>query len=735
MTDIILYWNCCGGLQSKIDTVKVINKDYKPDLFFISEAEIKKDTPLEWYNIEEYILIPSSNYSSSKSRLVLYHKKCIEVQISHAKTQGLELITAKMGNNNVTGVYRPFKSGAGLTFREELVSILEELKPLTSANLVICGDLNINWAKGNAEKKILSSFADEHALKQLIKKFTWKRIVTVNEEKVLRQSVLDLVLTNTEARAHIEDQWTSDHSLIKVNTILNMKKNEVNRQKHWTRDWKKYDLNNIRDFITSKTNDNVEDELLDPTILKIQSEVQDIFCPLRRVRTARPTDIVTNEVEKLKKKRKRLLFKLNKDPGGNYLTKINQLNLQIRSMIKSERKRIINTKLKSPNPKSFWHEIRSLQGLTSKQDWPEFITDAGPTKNEEIIANSFASFFVGKVNKLSNNTDNYNWIRKEGFEEYTMDELIAALKSFKRKMSSGEDTIMMKTVRDTAWMMPDLVLKMMNNAAKNGMPLRWKLAIVKPLHKKGSKCLTENYRPISNLQSISKLYEKLILNRINTRYPGIDGDHQHGFRNGRSTCSALLELQNYIGQNLDQNKKVLTYTIDMTAAFDLLRPNIFDENSPFDNPITNQLMDFMSNRQMKVQYGNKMSKTHDITVGCVQGSVLGPKLFSVYCRDLPTNLPKDAFLISYADDSYVSFSGINIVDLETTANDSLKKHTEYMTSIGMIVNQTKTEAIVFSRNEEIKSHLQEGSHHKHQSRLWGYTWIAILHGITTLATP
>jgi hypothetical protein len=70
----------------------------------------------------------------------------------------------------------------------------------------------------------------------------------------------------------------------------------------------------------------------------------------------------------------------------------------------------------------------------------------------------------------------------------------------------------------------------------------WKHSILTPLHKNKDKESLKNYRPISNLVSISKLFEKIILVKIATLYPGIEGQHQHGFRSNRGTNPALLEI-------------------------------------------------------------------------------------------------------------------------------------------------------------------------------------------------
>ena len=93
-----------------------------------------------------------------------------------------------------------------------------------------------------------------------------------------------------------------------------------------------------------------------------------------------------------------------------------------------------------------------------------------------------------------------------------------------------------------------IITTLMSKVISSGViPDQWKVAKIIPLYKKGKKDDVENYRPISNLCSITKICEKLILYRINmiekTENTDLTGTHQFGFKEGRSTESACLELQ------------------------------------------------------------------------------------------------------------------------------------------------------------------------------------------------
>jgi len=149
----------------------------------------------------------------------------------------------------------------------------------------------------------------------------------------------------------------------------------------------------------------------------------------------------------------------------------------------------------------------------------------------------------------------------------------------------------------------------------------------------------------------------------------------------------MLELQDYIATNLDNGKIVGTYSLDLSAAFDLLRPDIFLDQMQGILPhnLLQTLMDFLSNRSFKVQIGITRSSSRILKVGCVQGSILGPRLLTLYMRRLP-EIFEDAHLILFADDSYVSVSDKDIGIVKTKLEKMMMKHDQYLNTIGMVTN-------------------------------------------------
>ena len=106
------------------------------------------------------------------------------------------------------------------------------------------------------------------------------------------------------------------------------------------------------------------------------------------------------------------------------------------------------------------------------------------------------------------------------------------------------------------------------------LPEQWLMSVIIPVHKKGKKDEITNYRPVANLCSGSKIFEKLILNRIyeieTEMKIDLTGINQHGFKKERSTLTAGLSIQTALAKALDQGRFVLMASLDLSSAFDVV---------------------------------------------------------------------------------------------------------------------------------------------------------------------
>ena len=175
-----------------------------------------------------------------------------------------------------------------------------------------------------------------------------------------------------------------------------------------------------------------------------------------------------------------------------------------------------------------------------------------------------------------------------------------------------------------------------NNIIKTGIfPDLWKSANVTPVHKKDSKQIIKNYRPISLLPIFAKIFERILFANMHNFFTsnGLITKNQSGFQPGDSVTNQLICMVESIHSSLDINLVVRSVFLDMSKAFD----KVWHEGLLFklkQNGISGKLLtllkNYFSNRRQRVLINGSSSQWGDIESGVPQGSVLGPLLFLIY---------------------------------------------------------------------------------------------------------
>ena len=203
-----------------------------------------------------------------------------------------------------------------------------------------------------------------------------------------------------------------------------------------------------------------------------------------------------------------------------------------------------------------------------------------------------------------------------------------------------------------------------------------KLSKVIPIFKSGAKCDLSNYRPISLLSVISKVFEKLISIRVMSfiEKHSILSPTQYGFRPESSTEFAILNIVSSCYENINEKLFTGLIMIDLKKAFDSVTHSILLqklEHYGFRGNVFNLFSSYLSNRQQYVSVNNVNSSTHNIKYGVPQGSVLGPLRFLLYINDLGNSCDSTSRL--FADDTCVIAKGTSPAQLEQQLNHELKQ--------------------------------------------------------------
>ena len=188
----------------------------------------------------------------------------------------------------------------------------------------------------------------------------------------------------------------------------------------------------------------------------------------------------------------------------------------------------------------------------------------------------------------------------------------------------------------------------------SSFPSAWKLANIQPVHKKSSRQLKTNYRPISLLPVCCKIFEKIIFDNLYTfiNSNNLLSPFQSGFRPGDSTINQLLSITTEIYEAFENHDEVRAIFLDISKAFDKVwHAGLLHKlkQNGINGSLYHLMGDYLSNRKQRVVLNGIESEWEDVLSGVPQGSVLGPLLFLIYINDLSDGIYSRMRL--FADDS------------------------------------------------------------------------------------
>ena len=237
-------------------------------------------------------------------------------------------------------------------------------------------------------------------------------------------------------------------------------------------------------------------------------------------------------------------------------------------------------------------------------------------------------------------------------------------------------------------------------------PDSFKKSKITPLFKKGDQSLLLNYRPISLLPTISKVFERILFDQMYTYFNtnSLLAEQQYGFRKNHSTEYAAIKLVDHVSKEMESGKIPCALYIDLSKAFDTLSFDIiFGKLRHYGvaDVELRLLISYLTNRKQYVVYNNHESDITEIKAGVPQGSILGPLFFSILINDLINISSKLRFLM-YADDTTIYFNLENFTqqNLNKEINCEIEKINTWLKVNRLSLNLQKTKLMIFHRKQK-----------------------------------
>ena len=294
------------------------------------------------------------------------------------------------------------------------------------------------------------------------------------------------------------------------------------------------------------------------------------------------------------------------------------------------------------------------------------------------------------------------------FTDVTPDEVYKQLSKMPSGKATGLDDLSPRLLKAAASVIAGPVSGIMNMSNRSGVvPAKWKQSRVTPIFKDGNRFETSNYRPISVIPAIMKIFERLIHNQLYEylQVNNIMSQNQSGFRPGHSTQTCLLDVTDYLLKNTDKGMFTGAIFLDLKKAFDTVHHEMLINKlskSGINGPELDWFKSYLSERYQVCKINEEQSDMLPILFGVPQGSILGPLLFSLYVNDLPCHVNKNqAKICLYADDTVIFARSEEVCQVARVLTEEMRKVAQWLYKNKLTLNVKKTKVMLFGSTVKI----------------------------------
>lgn len=717
----ICTWNANGLLQ-KLDELEIFMREKDIDICLVSETHVKKQSHETHVQNESHLKIKGYNdfhacHPSGKARggSSLYIKDYIE-QSENLKIEleTLQLCTIRVKISQrtlkISSIYCPPRS---VIEKSDFTNLFESLKP----NFIIGGDFNAKhtfWGSRYISQKgrMLYGAGMEYScdFHSTGKPTYWPTDPT---------KIPDLIdffvvkgISNNRIKVEESFDLSSDHSPVILKLSEKLVYNlEPARLTGKTTNWEGF---------RNETEENIVLSAPLTTPYELEIEV-DRFVEIVQIaswnNTPKPRKTPDKyglryppEIKDLVKERRKARKKWQQSRAPQHKAHLNQLSNLLKKTIKDFKNRAIGSYLESLTAKkdsnySLWKAVKGTK--RPKISAPPIKINQNEWARED---KEKADVFAAHLEQTFKPYDGQEVYDGSNRLELPSDDLILAsatlrelkqvIENLKPKKAPGYDLITGEILKALPRKALIKLLHILNAALRlKHVPSQWKVAEVIMVLKPGKPPNeVKSYRPISLLPVISKIFERILLRRLQ---PVLEGnnlipDHQFGFRSKHSTIDQVHRITDVIEKALEERKICSSVFLDVSQAFDKVWHDGLKYKLRQVLPVClyDILESYLGNRLFRVRHGNEYSELKEISAGVPQGSVLGPLLYLLYTRDIPRE--DGTTLATFADDTAILAVGKTIEETTAKLQNALNKVNQWTRDWRIALNETKSVHVNFT---------------------------------------
>ena len=714
-----------NSLRNKFEFLKDKISSYL-DIFLISETKLDSSFPTSQFCINGFSTPFRLDRTNNGGGLLLYVRNHVPCKVLNAfeNLENFEHMFLELNLNAKKWLLSCSYNPNSNSIAHHLDHVSKGLDYYSSKydNFILLGDYN-----AQVDNDFVKEFCSTYNLKSLIRQNTCFK-------SLINPSCIDLVLTNCPKsfqHSGVYETGLSDFHKLTF-TVLKTSFQKLKPRIIKYRDYKKFDnllfASDLERELSLHQNNGQNDGQFS-TFKSIADKVVNHHVPLKEKHIrGNQGSFMNKNLKKAMMTRSRLLNKYRKQNSNeNYLAYKRQRNYCLQQLRKTKKDFYNNLKINQvTDNKVFWKVVKpSFSDKVIKNNNIILVENDQIISKEVELAEVFNNYFGNIVKNLNiesrelknldidpvinaiKNYQNHPSIKKIeasleqketfSFNLSSFDNVFEEIKKLDNSKTSQQSDIPTKIIKQNINIFTQFLHTSYNNMLEFSIfPNEMKNADVIPIYKKDSRSDKENYRPVSILPNISKVFERLLFKQLYNHFENILYKNQFGFRKGYSTQQCLITMIEKLRHCIDQGGICGMLLTDLSKAFDCLSHNLLIAKlHAYGMSLTSLklVFSYLNNRYQRVKMNGTYSSFTKICYGVPQGSILGPLLFNIFLNDLFMFLPSNN-VISYADDNTPFCIGKDSVEVLSSLEETSKILLDWFQINSMKANPDKCHFLI-----------------------------------------